>query len=158
RRRDVYVGTYGTPESRAEYERVVGAWLAGGKVVERSARQARDDVDPDYPDPATMTVTDLARAYWRHLRAARPGELTGHQFHIRSALRLVRSIAGGLPAREFGPRMLKQAQAIMVAKGLKRSTVNARIQFIRAAFKWASGEQLIPVEVWQALMAVDGLR
>lgn len=105
-----------------------------------------------------MTVTNLARAYWRHLRQRQPGPLTGYLFNIRSTLRLLRSVAGGLPAREFGPRMLRQVVALMVAKGWKRRSVNKGIQFIRAAFKWAAAEQLVKVEVWQALTAVNGLR
>src|SRR5690606_2518572 len=102
--------------------------------------------------------TDLARAYWRHLRKQQPDELTSHLFNVRSALRTLRSAAGGLPAREFGPRSLRSVQALMVAKGLKRATVNTRIRFIVAAYRWASAEQLVPVEVWQSLTAVSGLR
>jgi integrase len=158
RRRDVYLGAFGSPESRAEYERVIADWLAGGKVVEASAKRTREQFTADRPDPRTMTVADLTRAYWRHLRSRHPGKLTGHLFHTRLALRLVRSLAGALPAREFGPRMLRKAQAIMVAHGLKRSTINARAQFIKAAYKWAVAEQLVAVDVWQALQTVPGLR
>lgn len=157
RRKDVYLGVYKSAESYAEYERVVRDWLDGGKVVERSARQARAEITADRPDPRTMTVTQLARAYWHHLRQRHPGELTGHLFNIRSTLRLLRSTAGGLPAREFGPLMLRKAQGLMIAKW-KRRSVNKGVQFIRAAFRWAVGEQLVPVEVWQALQAVPGLR
>ena len=68
RRRDVHLGVYGSPESRAEYERIIGQWLAGGKIVEQSARQTRKAADADAPDPRTLTVTRLARAYWRMMK------------------------------------------------------------------------------------------
>ncbi|MFA7238403.1 MAG: site-specific integrase [Phycisphaeraceae bacterium] len=163
RRRDMYLGVYGSPESRTEYERIIGQWLAGGKVVEQSAKQSRAVADADAPDPRTLTVTQLARAYWRMMKArygvtGDDARLPSHLFNVRSILRLMRSAAGGLPAREFGPRHLRQVMALMVARGWNRVYANKSTGLIRTVYKWAVAEQLVPIEVWQALTAVSGLR
>ena len=49
---DFYLGPYGSQQSRAEYERLVGEWLAGG----RSLAQTRRFV---------QTVTEVISPYWR---------------------------------------------------------------------------------------------
>src|SRR3954447_1664314 len=78
--RDIYLGRHGTPESRAEYDRRVGEWLAGG----------RRPVRPTDPDPAgDLTVAELLLAYLEHadgyyVKAGRP---TGESEHIRRAIR-----------------------------------------------------------------------
>jgi hypothetical protein len=40
RRTDVYLGDHGPPDARAEYDRVIAAWLESGRAVEWSERQA----------------------------------------------------------------------------------------------------------------------
>src|SRR5262245_8112022 len=59
RRRDVLLGKYDTPESRAEYLRVVGEWEASGHRT--PPRSAEDSRCPD------LTVNELAVAFWRHV-------------------------------------------------------------------------------------------
>src|SRR5262249_7356770 len=49
-------------------------------------------------------------------------------------------------------------QAEMVASGLSRGVVNARVNRIRRVFKWAVGMELIPASLHQALTAVPGLQ
>jgi len=48
--RDIYLGRYGTRASRAEYDRLIGEWLAAGRCLLRS------DCD--------LTVAELAHRYW----------------------------------------------------------------------------------------------
>ena len=45
----------------------------------------------------------------------------------------------------------------MVKSGLSRTTVNARVNRVRRAFKWAASVELIPVTVVQSLQTVPGL-
>ena len=60
--------------------------------------------------------------------------------------------------RDFGPKALKQVRQRMIQAGYVRTAINVHVCRIRTMFKWAVGEQFAPVEVWQALCAVSGLR
>ena len=44
--RDVYLGKYGTPESRAEYDRVVAEWLAAGRSRPKPAARPAEPTGP----------------------------------------------------------------------------------------------------------------
>ena len=57
----------------------------------------------------------------------------------------IRCIAGALRA----------VREEMVRAGLARTTINARVHKIRRVFKWASGVELVPVAVYQALLTVE---
>lgn len=53
---DIYVGVYGSPESKAEYDRLVADWLARGR---------RDK--PSEVKPANIvTVSEVVVAFWDH--------------------------------------------------------------------------------------------
>src|SRR4051794_23803377 len=53
-RRDVLLGKHGTPESRAEYLRVVGEWEASGRRLPREQATGAD-----------LSVNELLVGYWR---------------------------------------------------------------------------------------------
>ncbi len=48
---DIYLGSYGSKESRAEYDRPIGEWLAAGRALPRPQ--------------SDFTVAELAIRYWR---------------------------------------------------------------------------------------------
>ena len=48
-----YLGSYGSKESKREYDRLVGEWIAAGRP---------HNVEPASRD---ITVTELCAAYWR---------------------------------------------------------------------------------------------
>jgi hypothetical protein len=48
--REIYLGRYGTKQSKPEYQRVVGEWLAAGGSL---------------PSRADLTIAELCLAYWR---------------------------------------------------------------------------------------------
>ncbi|MEX0774200.1 MAG: hypothetical protein WD042_00655 [Phycisphaeraceae bacterium] len=105
--RDVYLGQFGTPESSIEYDRVIREYLAGGRVVERPARQAVADAAS--PAPGKATVTDVVRAYYKAIKARYDGGMSGHVYDVRSGLRMARSLFGAIPAADFGPRALPRS-------------------------------------------------
>jgi len=83
-----------------------------------------------------------------------PSEELGN---IKVALRPLRRLYGPTPAAEFGPLALRSVRDEMVRSGLARTSVNARINRIRRAFKWAASVELVPVSVVQSLATVPGL-
>jgi len=77
--RDFYLGRHGTKRSRAEYQRLVGEWLAAGGCL-----PADDD----------LTVSELCLAYWRHAKGyyvIKPGGSRGSIERVQLALRLLMS-------------------------------------------------------------------
>jgi integrase len=147
--RDIYLGPHGTRASRAEYDRLVGAWLAHGRR------------NPPAPDRSPgLTVNDLILRYWKFAQGhyCRDGIPSRELDNIRDAIRHVRPLYGRSPAAEFGPLALKSVRRAMIDAGLSRTTINARVGKVRRMFKWAVGEELIPAAVCEGLRAVDGLR
>ena len=55
---DVYLGPYGTSESKSAYDRTIAEWLTNGRTGLSVA-----------PDENAFTITELIAAYWRHARA-----------------------------------------------------------------------------------------
>jgi len=142
--RDHYLGVYGTKASRIEYDRLIGEWLAAGRsplgitgnditIVELCARYLKSAV-----------------AYYRGNPKVMPG--------IKRTIHYLREHYGRTPAVEFGPLALKAIRQRMVAEGLSRVYINDHAGRIKRIFKWAVGEQLLPIEVYQSLAIVPGLR
>src|SRR5262245_16791926 len=162
---DVYLGHWPAgrqnPPSdvQAHYDTLIAEWLASGPV---SAPRAETS--------SVVTVAEVIESFWRHVEEhyrkpdASPTSEVGE---YRMALRPLRHLYANLPAVEFSPLKLKAVRQLMVTgyihpkygeQGpLARKVINKRISRIGSAFKWAVAEELVPVEVLQALKAVKGL-
>ncbi|MBC7772689.1 MAG: site-specific integrase [Pyrinomonadaceae bacterium] len=164
KRRDYWLGTYGTRESRETYLCVITQWVADsrrfpdrpgeGKAVGKAAKTPGEE----------MTVAEVINAYWRWAKDYYRRNDAGT---LKVALRLLRQFYGTIPATEFGPAKLRLLREAMV-KGdetgdppriaWSRNYVNHQIRRIRCMFKWASSHELLPVSVHQALATVDALK
>jgi len=145
--RDIYLGKWGTKASRAEYDRLIGEWLAGG----RSLPNADDGV----------SVSELVLAYWRFAKRyyRKDGKPTTALDGVRQSLRPLRDMYASTPATRFGPRSLVALRQRLLESGrLNRGTVNKRIDTVKRVFKWGVAQELVPARVWHALQAVSGLR
>jgi integrase len=148
--KSVYLGKWDTPESRAEYARVIGEWLA-----------SRRHLPPQAGAPADPTVNEVLLAFWRHgeRHYRHPdGTPTGELDNFRDALKPLRRLYGHTPACDFGPLALRAVQQAMVDAGLARKTVNARVGRIRRVFRWAASVEMLPVTVIQSLQTVPPLQ
>ncbi len=145
--RDFYLGPHGTKASLREYDRLVGEWQANGR---------RLPVEPG----AVITVTELCAAYWRFCKTyyVKNGKPTDEQPGIKAALRHIKQLYGKTLARDFGPLALEAIREQMIKRGNSRKYINKNIGRIRRMFKWGVAKQLVPVEVYQALMTMDGLK
>src|SRR5687768_1589282 len=111
RRRDVLLGLYDSPESKAEYERVLTELRA-----QPGAALPRPDV----------TVNEVLLAFWRHAERhyrRADGTPTKELGEYRSALRPVKQLYGHTPASEFGPRKLVAVRGWMVEAKWCRSRI-----------------------------------
>lgn len=148
-RRDVYLGVYNSPESRAEYGRIV-AELAAGPV---SPARASGGSGP--------TVDQVLLAFWKYAEQhyRRPdGSPTFEISEYKQTFKALRPLYGHTPAAEFGPLALKAVRAAMVGKGWSRKLINARVGRVKRMFKWAASEQIVPVAAHTALGTVTGLQ
>src|SRR5215831_5695108 len=83
-RRDVLLGRYETPESRAEYARVILEWETSGRRLPSKSAEASA--------PADLSINELMLAYLRHAEGyyVKEGERTTQQHRIRQSLRPVK--------------------------------------------------------------------
>src|SRR5687768_11094937 len=135
--RDHYLGPYGTKASKAEYERLVGEWLAGGRRL--SAAQAQADT----------TIVELAAAYLSFAEGyyRKDGEPTRTIERVRMALRILRRLYGPTRAAEFGPLALQAIQGRLVRDGKSRRYVNYLVEEIKRVFKWGVSREIVPPSI-----------
>jgi integrase len=146
-----YIGQYGSPESIAEYNRLIQEWLACGPSP-----------TPDSPGHDPLSVNELILSFLSghvevHYRHA-DGSPTGEVANFRDAFRPLRELYGRSPAAGFRPLKLKAVRQKMIESGLARSTINQRIGRIVHLFKWAAENELVPPDVHHGLKAVSGLK
>jgi hypothetical protein len=98
--RDFYLGPYGSPESKAEYDRLIGLWLANGRRLPEE-------------DPEDLTIDEVIVAFWRHATVyyVKNGEPTSEQETVRAALKVLRRLYGPTYAKDFGPLALNELPA-----------------------------------------------
>lgn len=138
---DHYLGRWKSAESKAEHKRLIGEYLAHGRVIQ------------DLSEETTVSEVILAYLRWGDEYYAESNELE----HVTLALRPVRELYGETPAAKFGPLALKVVRDRMIADGLTRSGINHRISRIKRVFRWGVENELIPPTVYQGLQAVRGL-
>jgi site-specific recombinase XerD len=154
--RTFYLGRYGSLQSRAEYNRIIGEWLAqgGGLPPDRPRSSAASGPGAD------LRICELIAAYFRHAERhyRKNGEETSEVKTIKLAMRPLRLLYGDVPAKDFGPLALKVVRQEFIQAGLCRNEVNRRTRLIVRMFKWAVAEEKVPAAVHHGLKAVDGLR
>src|SRR5687768_2316338 len=97
----VYLGKHGTHQSRDEYDRVVGEWIAAGRAAVPAEHEARGD---------GITITVLIAGFWDHVQRyyRKPdGTPTSEVDNMRQALRPLRKLYGDTAATKFGPLALR---------------------------------------------------
>lgn len=146
--RDIYLGKYGTKESRREYDRLIGEWLANGRRLPAAGR-----VD--------LSVSEVIEAFWTHAKVyyRKPdGTPTSEQSGFRLALSPLRRLYGKRRAVDFGPLALKAIAGEMIRLKWCRKSINRHLSRIRHVWKWAAGSELINPTCYHALLAVSGLQ
>ena len=156
RRKDFVLGPYGSQESHQRYARLLAEWSAcHGRLP---------DVVPDSLDDV-LTIDQLVGAWWE-AEAQWLGFSAQHM--VRSALEVLIALYGETPAVDFGPIALRAVREKLVAgdpdtkprarKPWSRKTVNEIVDKLRSMFRWAAGQQLLPIFVFDTLKAVERLK
>jgi hypothetical protein len=129
--KDLYLGAWNTRASRAEYDRLIGEWLAAGRCL---------------PKPQSdLSIAELAFRYWRSADGyfRKDGQPTGSLDRIRVALRILRQSYAQTLAADFGPLALQAIQQQLAASGRSRRYCNYLIDTIRRVFKWGVAQQSV---------------
>ncbi|MBP3955058.1 site-specific integrase [Gemmata sp. G18] len=148
-RKSVYLGVFGSPESKAEYARRVQAL---GTSIPTAVTA---------PSVTDLTVAELLVQFLehadRHYRGA-DGKPTSSIWAFKLVAKPMKELFAYLPVGEFGPNALKSLRARTVELGWCRKTVNAAVTSVRTIFKWGVSEELVPAELLARLASVAGLQ
>jgi len=146
----IYVGDYGTAESKQEYGRLV-AELAASSGSALPATTATG-----------LTVVELADAYWQFAQGyyrKKDGTPSGWLRHIHLVLhKHLAGLYGHTPAADFGPKAFKAIRKTLIDAKLTRQYINKLMPVIVRAFKWAAAEEIVSAEVYHSLHTVEGLK
>jgi integrase len=151
--RDVYLGRYGSTESKTKYEQVISRWLATRDEVTITVCQEAVSRDELRINELIVAYFEFADGYYR-----RNGVPTGEINNIKDAVRPLGALYKMTRVARFGPTELKGARDAMVGSGLSRRVINARINRIRRVFKWGVENDLVEPQILQALQAVAPLK
>lgn len=144
---DIYLGQYGTAESRHRYARLIAEWEAAGRQLPTRAED--------------LSIEELLARFWTWAESyyRKPdGTATGELHVYRQALRPLRRLYADTPASEFSSLALEALQSEMIRLGWNRSVINKQIGRIRRVFKWGARKKLIAASVWHELGTVEGLK
>jgi integrase len=157
KRRDYWLGDFGSAQSRELYHRVVAEWEANGRrLIDAGFEKPTDDRDQG------ITVSELCARYWRTESAHMTERDRGHS---KSLIRLLRRSYGSTAAEAFGPKRLQRLRDEMIRddpetgrRGWGVSYTNAQVRRLCRLFKWAASQELISATVRVELLSVDALR
>jgi integrase len=143
--RDVYCGTWGSPEAEETYRRQVAEWLAAGRKL------------PE--EKAGPTVEDLADAWlgWLATRNVKRGEETTHVERARRVAGEVVALYGSEPAAGFRPTWMRTLAGTWKARGLVTLTTNQYLSTVRQLVKWGVKMEMIPAEALVRVQAAGGV-
>jgi integrase len=142
-----YLGVYNSAESREAFHRAVAEWTANGRRLQISLEQ--------------ITITNLLARFWDHAQVyyVKPdGTQTSEVSNFKRVMAVLRRHYGTTLAGEFGPKKLKALRQSMIDLGWVRDSINKNIGRVKMIFRWGVAEELIEAPVYQALLAVPGLK
>ncbi len=141
--RDIYLGKFNSPASRERYDDLISEFYRSSDL-----------------DRYRLTIDELAVRYidFALTYYVKDSKTTSEVDCIRYALRPLVKLFGTRRCRDFGPLLLKQYRDELIRLDFARKTINNSVGRVRRMFRWATENEVLPVEVYQALAAVAGLR
>lgn len=143
----IYLGDYGTKESRGLYAEVIAG--------------THDGADLPIGPSDNPTISELILAYLAYAQQyyRTPDGADGREYELTADIcRLVRRQSGNSPAKDFGPKKLKAVRQELIDGELSRKYINKQIDRVRRMFRWGAEEEMISASIPQALAMVAGLK
>lgn len=160
RRKDYWLGEYGSAASHETYHRVLAEWELRGRRLPPPLAAPKPGADGN----DAVTVNEVVLAYWKHASSYYTPAAAGH---IKTMIRLTRKLFGHTPATAFGPNDLRLVREAMIKGDLEgnpprkpwsRCYVNSQVHRLCRVFKWAASVEMVSVEVYHRLKSVPALR
>jgi len=141
--KDVYLGIYGSPESRKEYAAKISEW------------QERTDAPPSNICIRDLTILYLKRCEGHYVK----GDVPTSELHcVKLALKPLNRLYWNLPIAEFTPKMLANVRKCMLDAEYVRTSIDRDMRPVRRMFKWGVAEGLVPGNVFRNLETLQGLQ
>lgn len=141
-----YVGRFDAPGTRQAADKLIAEYLANGRRLR--------------VEPTDLTVMELCNAFRKHVDAYyldAEGKPSKEAKHFATVIKPTRELYGDTPACKFGPLAFKAVREKLMAPNRSRRYINKLGGKLKAMFKWAVTEELVPASVYEALRAVSGL-
>jgi integrase len=136
---DVYLGRHGTAESRAEYDRVVAAWLGRGRRAPADESQV-------------VMLKEVILGYFGDCERKLPQVEVDK---VRDALKVVRRLFGERPAAGFNAMAYAAVRDELVGAGLCITTIRCRLFVIKRMLAWGVIRQLVSDNVLNVIKAYE---
>ena len=145
--RRIYLGPWGEPETQTNYHRTIAEWVAAGYRL--------------LPAVNELSIVELAAAYLDYCLVYygnKNKKGSNGYTQARSAMGVMTDLYGNTPAVRFGPKALRTVRQKWVDEELSITTINGYVGCIKRCFKWAVCNEMVSVEIYQALCTLPGLR
>lgn len=174
--RTYYLGRFNSPESRAEYDRLVGLWRLNGRKLPLETNPAIVSLNPapvhqaatpapalSLHDPAQagLTVTELLDLFFADIEREYPsheGRKNSELVSIESALFSLNKLYGSTPANLMKPVYLETVMQDYVVRGFCRKMINRNLSYCKRVFKWGVRRDYVTGEVYYKMTTVSGFR
>lgn len=147
---DFYLKEFGSPESKDEYDRLLGEWMLNGRQA--PPRRVQASAGEMSINVLILAYLAFADGYYR-----KNGKPTGEYDSIRYSLKPLRRLYGRTSVNEFGPLALKSVREEMIKADLCRNEINKRVGRIVRMFKWGVENEHVEAMTHHALSQVRGL-
>jgi hypothetical protein len=180
--RDFYCGTWGTPECKAKYDRLIAEWLHNGRRLPARplpvASQPQPPTTPDpivevrvgpsgvrvqevgSPAPGGLLLCEIAARYIEYCEIyyrdseGKPTSTFGNAKQAITALEPFED----LPSTAFGPKKLQEMRALLVQQGRSRKGCNTIVKAVKRLFRWAESQELVSPGHVHSLETVEPLK
>ena len=160
--RDHYLGRHDTPESHAEYDRLIAGWLLRrSEQTDQNIRHNIRGVANGHACATSVTVAQVLAAWLKRceLRYMKCGRPTGQLERTKIAIRFARQgERASLPAGQLTPAVLLEIRADIARAGHVRTMVNSLVGVLKTAWAWAVTQNMVDGSTAYALRCVRGLR
>ena len=149
--RAVYLGPYGSDDSRKKYAEQISA-VAAGTVVDPLIKTEVSN------DPG-LSIAELCSAFlsFAEKHYVKNGKQTDEVGCYESLIDLLNEPFGLLPVDEFRPNQLRAVRELMIQRSWSRGYINRQINRLRHMVKWGVGRDLVEPNVLDRLRAVEPL-
>lgn len=138
-----YLGPWGSPASREEYDRIIGRWMSNGRHLPRDGHGV-----------APITIAELVERYVPHAEETYPTNVSA----IAATCRYLVRHCGRTSVAGFDSLDVKAIVAKMIDDGLSRTYINDHIARIKRLFGWAVAARLADPATLATIREVRGER